>query len=209
MPAAQVVTRGFGSFGSIAGVVLRGFTSGEASLPESLRKLIRQFIVQALIDAATAAGANVFDYPIRRNQSNLPALEVYTPVDRVAEKLNDTPLTYVRDLTVIIKAIAQGNDSVGVVDDLANEVELALIREDKLAGVLGGNVENIDLEETITDVDGDGKRIEVEAAIQFSCRYYTDHGPVENRDFLRVHGDFDAANPDGEIEASDDVDIPQ
>ncbi len=97
-----------------------------------LAKTIRNYVATGLI-GATAAGANVFAARHRAlDETQLPALLVYTDTDRVVETqaLGVGVRRYVRELEVHVSIVADagGTDDEGatgadLIDDLAEQVE--------------------------------------------------------------------------------------
>lgn len=70
------------------------------------RQLIRDALVQSLIDAATAAGANVFparNLPVRR--SELPSISVYVDSEKIdSATWESAPVIYMREPDVVVRA---------------------------------------------------------------------------------------------------------
>lgn len=104
------------------------------------RKLIRHAVVALLIDAATAAGARVKPTRVEPNKkSELPALGVYTLNDPVNED-ESTELEQLHELELEVVGWVAHTDAVpadDAMDDIAEEIEAAMIGDRYLSGAAG------------------------------------------------------------------------
>ncbi len=167
-----------------------------------IRSQIRQQIAINLTEAAIVVKGRVYESISHPHQTHeLPALEVHAPVDMILGQLSQAPKIYRRELTVIVNCIAKGKSAEDEVNSMADQVEAKLLPDHSLNGL----AEDVDLEKTEITIDGRGAECHVEAEMLFSIRYITQHPYIVDEEFNELHADWDMAQADGQIDASDHI----
>ena len=171
------------------------------------RQLIRQATKTALL-SQTAAGINVFDARIRYMNANaFPAIWISTGRER-SELVAESPREYRRSLTLRVEIKAQASvanpDIENTLDALAVEVEAVLNEDNDLGQGVSLVVESSDLTHL-----SEGKRVFAVMAMEFIADHYTITPESALDDFVTANLDIDFDNPDGQIESTDSVTLPQ
>lgn len=166
------------------------------------RQLIRDALVQALIDASTAAGTRVFPsryLPIRR--SEIPAIAVYLNSEDVdPDSWETAPVLLVREPDVMIQGWVEAEVGVDIddqLDDLAVEIEAVVHADDNIAGI-----ERIRLANTEKTVTPDGDRLTGLIVMRYVARYRQEAiaAPVLD-DFLEAHASYDLGADAPEVDS--------
>ena len=121
------------------------------------RETIREAVKQLLIDAGTLAGANVYTsrgravLDVLRKREN--ALIVYTSQEK--SKREPDGYRYKRELVLTIELVVGGGDSVDqLLDDLAEQVEVAINSDPTLGVVLATDLELLATDAMVSDQGG-------------------------------------------------------
>lgn len=157
------------------------------------RKLIRQ-AVTALLIGATAAGARVFPsrvLPLRTPE--LPTIAVYTADESVEEgSRQSAPRELERLVSVVVEAwVAPADDVDDAMDDIAEQIEVALHADPYWGGVVGDSI----LTGSETEVVGQGDRRMGLVILTYAAIYHTlapeppDDGDMDN--LVQVDTTFD------------------
>jgi len=188
------------------------------------RREIRQKIVEILKDK-TSAGSLVLSNPSSPTwEGDLPVILVRT-LTETSEMYAQSPREYQRTLQLLIEVIVEGPEDDltsdgseelidGMLDALILEVEIALFADD----TLGDTASDIMPLSAEFDFIGEGERPIAAARMIYSVIYY-ELLPESLESFPRI-GEFKQANvdwkvghhdeePDDQIEAKDEVVIPQ
>lgn len=122
-------------------------------MADHVRKQIRDAVVDALT-GLTTTGSNVFVRPAwTRTASQLPAIEVETPVDQVDTDLSymgSSGASYYRRLVVRLHVIGKGATVQDTLDQVAKEIEVALYADQTLGG-LAKSIAGLEVEQELTD----------------------------------------------------------
>jgi hypothetical protein len=135
------------------------------------RKLIRDAAVGKLL-AQTDAGSKVYANRIKPFTSNgwtseLPAIVVYT-MDEQAEIFNAAPREYLRTVQLVVEIQAAADESLDdVLDNIADQVERAMLRDDTLAGT----VNNLLLVRSRMALRDEGETLIGACIVQFDAQY--------------------------------------
>lgn len=175
------------------------------------RHLIRDAVVALLVAMPqTAAGARVFPnrvIPVQHRE--VPMIAVYTLREDV-KPYSDSPRILKRTLELgitIIEARTEDDPVDALVDLIAEQVE-AKLRVDR---TLGGLCQDVIYNGFDAAFDHKGLELTGGGRLRYQVIYETTEpeGDLDPAPFEEAHTDFDLAPPDGETEASDDVDLPQ
>lgn len=198
----------------------------------SRRKAIRKAIKAALV-GKTSAGAQVFDsISSALWAETLPTIAIYCRSESVEEQ-NSAPREYKRTIELVVECIAEGGSaedpsSAGpflddVLDDISDQVELELNRDETLGPVLNALgqvvalVDEILLNNVEFEYRGEGRKPTGSCRLVFFVTYYEHRpGSIEEQDGV---GDLktvdakwkvghDQSSPDNVVEAEDTLDIP-
>ena len=137
------------------------------------RKSIRASIVTELINAATAAGSNVFNsrsIPLFDDQ--MPSICVYTLSEQIVEPLSNVRI--LRDLFVRVEGAIEKNNTenfADTLDDLAEEIEAAL--NSFTPGCANSEME---LQRTDIEYKNDGERTKAAISLTYNVKYATNKG---------------------------------
>lgn len=175
------------------------------------RKLIREAVIARLKQAGTAAEDRIFGSRVRSiKEKELPCILVYTKQES-AEVSIEAPREFKRDLTVTLELIVQGDTETDVddaLDDLAEQVEYAIFREETFGGV----VSDVLLGETEIEILSEGERPVGGAKISLTMPYYQQMpgdqtGALEALETVNIK--IDQATADDVIESEDTVEPEQ
>lgn len=175
------------------------------------RSQIRTAAVEAL-KGQVAAGDRVFPSLVQPIPDHmLPALFVYTGDDPV-EKVDVSPRRLWRKLELVVHTItALPGDLDGIVDtqlqldEIERLVELILGTDKKLQSLC----ESIILSRTVVGNQANGSQTVTFAATLFDVTYLTDVVDLVGDDFRSFGVQWDTAEPDGQIEAEDEIALEQ
>ncbi len=135
------------------------------------RKLIRAAAV-AKLTGQTAVGSKVYANRIKPFVSNgwasqLPAIVVYT-LDEQAEIYNAAPREYLRTVQLVVEIQASADEALDdVLDDIAAQVELILLRDDTLSGT----VNDLQLARSRMALKDEGETLIGACMLQFDAQY--------------------------------------
>lgn len=155
------------------------------------RQAIREAARQALLNRTRAAdrvstnrAKPVPQRPMARSEEGtLPTLLVYTRSEQVA-LFDESPRRYRRTVELVVEAVAEEvTDLDGELDDFAQEVEVAMLRDD----TLGGTLNDLRLASTATAIADEGAKLMGAAIITFEAEYFTE-APVPGTDDLDEFG---------------------
>jgi len=140
-----------------------------------VRKQIRD-AAATLVTGLTTTGSNVFKAQIYNLQeSQLPALKVYTPVEAIELEAGtlDAPD---RALSLIIEGVAQATSGLeDTLDLIATEVEVALGAD----VTVGGLSRALDLSETVKQISAEGDPPIGSVLLTYNVKYRTPFGDPE------------------------------
>ncbi len=171
-----------------------------------LRTQIRQYIAAAIEAAGLVPTGQVYQSRVHAHDSDIAqAIEIRTPVDTIAGNVSDAPKIYRRLLAVEIVCFANGETAEDNVNTLADQIEALLLPDHSLSGL----AEDVDLESTTIELDGAGLTTYAEATLGFVVRYISEHPVVISDDFNSAYVDWDMATPDAQIDAQDQLTLPQ
>ncbi len=139
------------------------------------RKLIREAIVQRLIDAGTTAGSKVYENRTRPVwEGSLPAINVWTESETPI-LINEAPKIYERTLIVVIEAYASARADIDDdLDALSNQIEAIFDNEDRFS--LQGETSDIVYAGTEMGLIGTGSRETGVVRISYRVKYITRSG---------------------------------
>ena len=140
-----------------------------------VRQQIRD-AVTVLVTGLTTTGSNVFQSRVYNLQeSNLPALKVYTSSEDIAleDGTLDAPQ---RNLSLVIEGNAQATATLDTtLDEIAKEVEIALGADITIGGLAIG----IDLDNTQMQLTGEGDQPIGSVLLTYDIHYRTPFGDPE------------------------------
>lgn len=195
----------------------------------SARAMMRKHVVARLC-GRTLAGNRVFDNRVTRpDTEEQPCIYVLVK-DEPAERFEDTPVSYDRNLTLYLEVYAHGGvgdpNPADLIDAICNQVEHQmqavqrdLVLEQIRAGQEGEdlgwcfNPDKSGLQGTSMDADAEGIQLEAGARVTWSLSYVTrfDESELDGEEVLPLEGinaHWDL-NSDGEINATDDIELLQ
>lgn len=171
----------------------------------SQRAVIRQRVMELLFDK-TEALDRVF--PNRARQlwpEELPAILVYTRSENVTE-FDHAPRSLKRDLRLAVEVVAKADEQLDdQLDEIARQVEDALLGEDTLGGVCSDCLLS-DVELALT---GEGETLWGTLLMTFQITYFTEvkDSDVELANLERVNVDY-RLNEDEISDAVDTIELP-
>ncbi len=188
----------------------------------SQRKIIRKKI-QEILKGKTDVGQKVFTNQASPTwDKDLPVIIIY-PKNEPAEKFNQAPRELKKDLEVVLEVIAKGpeileDDSKPTVedklDDILEQIECALSPDQTLDGVADDHI----LTNTEFEFAAEGAFVIGHARVTYTVTY-VEFSPksIDKQagisDFKQVAASYKVGHhdsePDDQIEAKDDIDIPQ
>lgn len=175
------------------------------------RKLIRQAVV-ALLTGATAAGTRVHGTRVDPYRgSRLPAISVYTLNDPVNEDVS-TDAEDTHELELEIAGFVAHSEAVPVddaMDDLAEEIEAAML-DDRYLGGLAGDSRLIGTTMEIREDDGKSSPLVGIVVLTYAVTYRRDlvaAAPAD--DFLRVRAAHRIAGAVEANQASDQFTVQE
>ena len=133
------------------------------------RRAIREAIV-ALVTGLPTTGMSVTEGRVYAAPiDDLPTLDVTTPTETLEFEMGGgPPYEVTRSLIVDVMARASGGDYLAVLDDIALEVEQALMSDPRLSGL----VADMRLNETAIALDEDiGETPVAQLTMSWECRY--------------------------------------
>lgn len=143
-------------------------------------------------------------------QAKLPAIVVYT-FGGSSELFEEAPRRYRRTCTVAVEIAADGKNIAGDLDDLAEQVEAALLQDETFGAVVSDSRLSSDEIEIFTD----GSKSIGSLRMDFDVTYYTD-APAPGAEvpalgaFEGMDVDWDTSKViEDQIEAQDKVELPQ
>lgn len=180
----------------------------------SIRKAIREEVVETLKAANTAVGQNVFPSRVRAawdHDNELPCILVYTRTEP-AEIDAESPRSYKRNLRIAVEILAKADDNLdNTLDDIAEQVESALFKDE----TRGNRCEDTILTDSELELLPDGDTLIGACRITFETPYYKD-APAAGEEnetpvpFEGTNNEWDLGpEPDDQMEAEDEVDLEQ
>lgn len=178
------------------------------------RILIRDALITILTPVATAASARLFRQRIKpTSESKLPWINIETDGD-TADRHTDQ-YTDRHALSINVRIAAKDQDLVAdVLDTISEQVEAVL----RINPTLLGTVESFDYKSSNPDYNGAADVEIAELVLNYECIYITEPS-LNGDDFLTLDVDFDMASPrndpqnpatpDGQIDASATITLPQ
>jgi hypothetical protein len=173
------------------------------------RKAIRGAFAATIVAASTGLEARVFENrvrPFRHNQ--LPAASIFTRSE-TAEVNSEGPRLYQRELEVYVQLVVDGDVDVDDrIDDLADEVEVAIEADPTLGALAGVADTELDRIEG-PELSSDGSRIVAMAALVYRVTYEREFlpegGPLG--DFTGGELEIDSHDPREGAEATETFDV--
>lgn len=187
-----------------------------------LRKLIRKQVA-LILKNKTAAGPRVFpNASVPTSEEELPVILIF-PRSEPASKYSEAPRELERTLDLTIEIVAkgpeideEGNEPVGktsledILDDLAEQVECEMSRDDTLNGTADDSI----LVNTEFEFEGAGGVPIGSARLSFAITYFTHYprssikqGVVDA--FEKSEIEYNIGDNEDTREAKDSLDIPQ
>jgi hypothetical protein len=135
------------------------------------RQLIREQVATTLTGLSTT-GSNVFQsrvYPLQ--ESNLPALLIYTKEESSEAIVMGSDRAIERELTLAVEAYVKNNtNSDDIIDDIAEEIESAIGAD----STLNNKAKDVFLVSTDINYVGEGENPVAVATFNFLVNYCTD-----------------------------------
>lgn len=185
---------------------------------QEIRKKIRELLI-----GKTKAGDRVFT-----NQAaptwveDLPVILIY-PRSESVELFNQAPRELKRDIQMVIEIVASGSEEPNAedkdtvedqLDEMSSLIECELARDETFEGLVDMSI----LTSTDFDFAGEGAKPIGSARLVYTVVYYENSPAVGSKiagvsPFTKIHADYKVGHnneaPDDQIEANDDIAIPQ
>ena len=185
---------------------------------QDIRKKIREILI-----GKTIAGTRVFT-----NQAaptwveDLPVILIY-PRSESAELFNQAPRELKREIQMVIEIVASGSEEPNaedkdtvedILDEMSTLIECEMARDETLENLADMSI----LTSTDFDFAGEGAKPIGSARLVYNIVYYEASPAVAGKvagvsPFTKIHADYKVGHhnesPDAQIEADDDIAIPQ
>lgn len=176
------------------------------------RKLIRQAVVSALANAATAAGERVQGTRVDpHKRSELPAIAVYT-LSEAVEQADTSPRELTRDVRLEVAGFVAHTEAVpadDAMDDLAEQIEAALDGQRFLGGLVAESVLT-GTEMAVRADDGKSAQLIGVVTLTYSVTYRTSPDtPAPPDDFLLVGATHQIAGAAESIAPTDVINVKE
>jgi len=170
------------------------------------RKAIRQAMQAAIVAASTAAGGRVFtNRSIAYDRGELPLVNVLNAGESVEEHGSGVPLEYERDAEInVVLSVEETATADDELDDLAGEVEQALLADE----TLGGTTDRLRISRVgETQIGSSGDVNFGFLVLGFTARYHSVIDTPDPAELQSVHVEYETGPDNDTPEAVDDIDL--